>query len=133
LAVHFLTEEKVGHGRAAPGPPELFGHPIHPGGNLRIAFGSLLAAASGRTCTHLERRRDVEMAARVRARELRLECKPSVHVAAWADSPAWVESGSERANLPDELEPGLTYRNFEIRWRAAARLKDPNYGSNPDR
>jgi hypothetical protein len=32
-------------------------------------------------------------------------------------------SGSERRNLPDKVEPGVTYRDVEIRWRAAARFK----------
>jgi hypothetical protein len=32
-------------------------------------------------------------------------------------------SGSERQNLPDEVEPGVTYRDVSVRWRAAARLR----------
>jgi hypothetical protein len=72
-----------------------------------------------------EREPDVEMAARVRAKELRFECKPDVRIGAHADSPASVEHVSERENLPDEVEPGVTYRDIEIRWRLAARLKDP--------
>ena len=55
---------------------------------------------------------DVEIAAAIRADEVRFECKP--------------ESVTERENLPDELEPGVTYRNFAVRWRAAARLEDPD-------
>jgi len=76
----------------------------------------------------MEREPDVEIAAAVRADEVRFECKPEVHVAAYADSPACAESVSERENLPDELEPGVTYRNFAVRWRLAARLNDPNCG-----
>jgi hypothetical protein len=36
-----------------------------------------------------------------------------------------VEGGSmtERENLPDEVEPEVTYRDVRVRWRAAARLK----------
>jgi hypothetical protein len=66
---------------------------------------------------------DVEMAASVRADELRFECKPDVQVRAYADTPASAELVSERENLPDELEPGVTYRDFAIRWRLAARLR----------
>jgi hypothetical protein len=73
----------------------------------------------------MEREPDVEIAAAVRADEVRFECKPRVHVAAYADSPARAESVSERENLPDELEPGVTYRDFAVRWRLAARLNDP--------
>jgi hypothetical protein len=74
----------------------------------------------------MAREPDVEIAAAVRADEVRFECKPEVRVVAYADSPASAESVSERENLPDELEPGVTYRNFAVRWRAAARLHDPD-------
>jgi hypothetical protein len=72
------------------------------------------------------------MTARVRAKELRFACKPEVRVVVWADPSALAESGSERENLPDELEPGVPYRDFEIRWRAAARLTDPDLDSDPE-
>ena len=68
---------------------------------------------------------DVEISAAVRAQELRFECKPEVEVGAHADSPASAESVSERENLPDELEPGVTYHDFAVRWRLAATLDDP--------
>jgi hypothetical protein len=69
---------------------------------------------------------DVEIAAAVRADEVNFECKPEVDVVVFADSPASAESVSERENLPDELEPGVTYRDFEVRWRVAARLSGPD-------
>jgi hypothetical protein len=72
-----------------------------------------------------DREPDVEMRARVRAREVRFECKPEVQMGAYADSPAKAEHTSERHNLPDEVEPGVTYRDVEVRWRLAARLEDP--------
>jgi hypothetical protein len=74
---------------------------------------------------------DVEIRAAVRADELRFERKPKVDVVAHADPPATAESVSERENLPDELEPGVTYRDFAVRWRVAARLKDPDFGDEP--
>jgi hypothetical protein len=73
----------------------------------------------------MDREPDVEIAAAVRADELRFECKPEVRVGAYANSPASAESVSERENLPDDLEPGVTYRNVAVRWRVAARLEDP--------
>jgi hypothetical protein len=73
----------------------------------------------------MEREPDVEIAARVRAEEMRFECKPEIDVVAYSNSPASAESVAERENLPDELERGVTYRNFAVRWRLAARLKDP--------
>jgi hypothetical protein len=75
----------------------------------------------------MEREPDVEIAAALRAREVRFECKPEVRVVAYGDSAISAESISERENLPDELEPGVTYRDFAVRWRAAARLEDPEF------
>jgi hypothetical protein len=72
----------------------------------------------------MEREPDVEIAATVRAEELRFECKPDVRVTAYSNSPASAESLTERENLPDELEPGVSYRNFAVRWHVAARLDD---------
>jgi hypothetical protein len=74
----------------------------------------------------MDRRPDVEIAAAVRVDEMRVECKPKVDVRAYADSAATAESVSARENLPDELEPGATYRDFAVRWRVAARLNDPD-------
>jgi hypothetical protein len=65
---------------------------------------------------------DVEISARVRADEIRFECKPEVEVVVVGDTPFSSESGSERENLPDEVEPGVTYRDIEVHWRVAARL-----------
>jgi hypothetical protein len=73
----------------------------------------------------MAREPDVEIAAAVRAKELCFECKPDVRVVAHANAPASATSVSERENLPEELETGVTYRDFAIRWRAAARLDDP--------
>ena len=72
-----------------------------------------------------DREPDVEISAAVRAKEVRFERKPEVDVRAYADSGASAESVSERENLPSELEPEVTYRDFGIRWRLAARLEDP--------
>jgi hypothetical protein len=71
-----------------------------------------------------DREPDVEISAALRAKEFRFECKPEVAIWAYSNSPASAESVSERENLPDELEPEVTYRDFAVRWRLAARLKD---------
>jgi hypothetical protein len=75
----------------------------------------------------MDREPDVEMAISVRAAEVRFECKPEVEVVAHADSPATAESQSERENLPDELEAGVTYRDVAVRWRVAARMNEPDW------
>jgi hypothetical protein len=66
----------------------------------------------------------VEIAARVRADEVRFECRPEARVRAYADSPATAQLVSERDNLPDEVEPGVTYTDVAVRWRLATRLAD---------
>lgn len=74
----------------------------------------------------MQREPDVEIAVAVRADEVRFDDKPQVRIGACANAPASVEHVSERENLPDEVEPGVTYRNVAVRWRLAARLQDPD-------
>ena len=71
-----------------------------------------------------DREPDVEITVSLRAKELRFEEKPEADIGI-SGEPA-VSGGSvlERENLPDELEPGKTYRDFAVRWRLAARLED---------
>jgi hypothetical protein len=33
-------------------------------------------------------------------------------------------SFSERKNLPDEVEPGVTYRDVHVNWRLAAAIEE---------
>jgi hypothetical protein len=75
----------------------------------------------------MEREPDVELKISLHAEEVRFERKPEVEVEAYADSPATAESQSERENLPDQLEAGVTYRDFAVRWRVAARLDEPEW------
>jgi hypothetical protein len=70
---------------------------------------------------------DVEISATVRADELRFESEPEVSVRVHADSPADTEHVSERDNLPDQIEPGVTYRDIAVAWRVSARLRDPDF------
>jgi hypothetical protein len=72
----------------------------------------------------MRREPDLEMRASVRAAEVRLEVKPEINVVAYSESPATAEWGSQRENLPDELECGKTYRDFCIGWRAVAWLEE---------
>jgi hypothetical protein len=50
----------------------------------------------------MEREPDVEIAASVRADEVRFECRPEVRVVPYADAPATVERISERDGLADD-------------------------------
>lgn len=74
---------------------------------------------------------DVEIGASVKAKQVRFREKPKTHVELHGelhepegDGELETASGSERQNLPDEVEPGITYRDVRVRWRAAARLKE---------
>jgi hypothetical protein len=77
---------------------------------------------------------DIEIGASVRAKKLRFKSKPKTNVEFDERSEASLErlepeiktgSGSKRENLPDEVEPGVTYRDVHVRWGAAARIVPP--------
>lgn len=81
---------------------------------------------------------DIDIQADVKAKGVRFNEAPETDVEFSAESEdkthenqPEVEAGSatERENLPDEVEPGVTYRDVRVRWRAAAKVKDPG----PDR
>jgi hypothetical protein len=63
---------------------------------------------------------DIEIGATVRADRMRFDRRPETDVEFVGRSVAEDESGSERVNLPDEVEPGETYRDVTVGWRAAA-------------
>ena len=66
---------------------------------------------------------DIEIGAVVRAKKLRFKSKPKTNVEFRGEPKIESGSGSKRENLPDEVEPGVTYRDVHIRWGAAAKLK----------
>ena len=80
---------------------------------------------------------DIEIGAAVRARKLRFRSKPKANVEFEGhtrvrsddrieDVEIESESVSERRNLPEEVEPGVTYRNVEVGWAARARAVMPD-------
>lgn len=75
---------------------------------------------------------DVEIGAAVTAKRLLFRRKPRAEANARGEArtpegraDAVAASGSERRNLPDQVEPGVPYRDVRVRWRAAARIADP--------
>jgi hypothetical protein len=79
---------------------------------------------------------DIEIGAAAKARKLRFRSKPESEVefegGTRVRSDERIEeidletdSGSERRNLPDEVEPGVTYRDVEVGWSAEARAVVP--------
>jgi hypothetical protein len=85
----------------------------------------------------LSGRPDIEIGASVKARKLRFRTKPKTDVEFEGrtrarsddrveDVELETDSVSERRNLPEEVEPGVTYRNVEIGWAARARARMPD-------
>lgn len=81
---------------------------------------------------------DIEIGAAAKARRLRFRRKPETEVEFEGrtrvrsddrieDVELETDSGSERRNLPEEVEPGVTYRNVEVGWAARARAVMPNH------
>jgi hypothetical protein len=66
---------------------------------------------------------DIEIGAVVKARKLRFQTVPETEVRA-GGRPGAGGSNTERENLPEQVEPGVTYRDVTVRWRAAARLDE---------
>lgn len=76
-------------------------------------------------------RPDVEIGASAKAKSLRFRDKPRTDVELHGEvvepgrrNEVDMTSGSERTNLPDEVEPGVTYRDVSVRWRAAGRIEE---------
>lgn len=68
---------------------------------------------------------DIELTADVRMRELRFEEVPEPEVRFPGRPERESVWGTERENLPDEVEPNVTYRNPRVRLRIATALVDP--------
>lgn len=82
---------------------------------------------------------DVEIGASVKAKRLRFREKPKTQVELHGElhepeghRALETASGSERQNLPEDVEPGVTYRDVRVRWRAAARLGEPGSSEGAD-
>jgi hypothetical protein len=75
------------------------------------------------------KRPDVELTAEVKFRKLRFDKVPETEVL----FPGYLEretvSGTERKNLPEEVEEDVTYRDARIRYRGAGELSVPEPGN----
>jgi hypothetical protein len=82
---------------------------------------------------------DIEIGAHAKAKRLRFRRKPETNVEFEGQTrvrsddrieEVELESDSttERRNLPEEVEPGVTYRDVEIGWAARARARMPKRG-----
>ena len=69
---------------------------------------------------------DIEIGAVVKAKRLRFNKKPQTKVCIEGEPDVDRVSGTERENLPETVEPGVTYRDIRVRWRAAGKLRPPS-------
>ncbi len=67
---------------------------------------------------------DIELTTDVKTRELHFEKVPETEVRFPGDPGRDSVSGTERENLPEEVEPGVAYRNPRVRLRIASTLAD---------
>ena len=83
-----------------------------------------------------ERPPDIEIGAQVKAKRLRFRRKPETKVEfeggtrireddRIGEVELETDSTTERRNLPEEVEPGVTYRDVEVGWAARARARMP--------
>jgi hypothetical protein len=68
---------------------------------------------------------DVEVFTGVRARSLRFGKVPETKVWFEGEPAERSSSRTERENLPEEVEPGVTYRDARVRWTARSRIVHP--------
>jgi hypothetical protein len=69
---------------------------------------------------------DVEVFTGVRAEELRFGAVPETSVRFEGEPAERSSSKTERENLPEEVEPGVTYRDVRVRWQARSRIVHPS-------
>jgi hypothetical protein len=67
---------------------------------------------------------DISITATVRAREVRFETKPQVKVEFFGQPERITEDRTERTNLPEEVQPGVTYRDVVVRLTIASVFAD---------
>lgn len=68
------------------------------------------------------KRADIELTASIRADELRFKEVPETDVSFTGDPGHRSTSGAERENLPEKVDPGVTYRDVRVDYRLATRL-----------
>ena len=66
---------------------------------------------------------EIEAGATVKAKKLRFESVPETEVRFPGSDEERSGSHTERENLPEEVEPGVTYRDVKVRWEAGAAFR----------
>ena len=65
---------------------------------------------------------DIELLASIQAKQLRFDERPETEVRFFGEPGHESASGSDRTNLPERVEPGVTYRDVRVDYRLASRL-----------
>ena len=68
---------------------------------------------------------DVDVFTSVRAKQLRFGTVPQTRLWFEGDPGERSSSETERENLPEEVDPDVTYRDIAVRWRARSRIVHP--------
>jgi hypothetical protein len=74
---------------------------------------------------------DIEFLASVQANQLRFDEQPETEVRFFGEPGHESASGSDRTNLPERVEPGVTYRDVRVDYRLASRLTLGDGGARP--
>lgn len=68
---------------------------------------------------------DVDVFTAVKARRLKFGKVPRTRVRFDGEPDQESETRQHRENLPDEVEPDVTYRDVKVEWRAVSRIVHP--------
>jgi hypothetical protein len=66
---------------------------------------------------------DIEVGAVAKMKSIRFERVPETEVRFPGSDEERSGSHTERENLPDEVEPGVTYQDAKVRWRGGASFR----------
>jgi hypothetical protein len=72
---------------------------------------------------------DIDLFTSVRAKKLRFETVPETQLRFDGEPAHDSQSKVERENLPEEVEPGVTYNDVRVRWSVQQRIVHP---TDPD-
>ena len=77
---------------------------------------------------------DIEFTADIKAKKLRFEEVPETEVRFRGHPGHESASGTDRENLPDEVEPHVTYKDPKVRLRIASAIReeDPDWWKSPE-
>lgn len=66
---------------------------------------------------------EIEVGAVAKAKSIRFDKVPETKITFPGSDQDRSGSHTERENLPDEIEPGITYQDVTVRWRAGAAVR----------